>query len=206
MNIGKKILSAFVEVKEAESGKERESEREREKKPSAPIALPADAPAGGKFRQHFDRLFEEANIPGPDYFEFSKMIEAMNVIPDERSRYLAAYAGLSVQGLTRQLLLSTADEYLSVLAKDAQAFHATVNAAVQEKVLGKTKEREEKQLRIKALSEEMARLGAEIEKLDREIGENEEKIRNNSSTYDNESVQLKNRILLDIEKIKSHIP
>src|SRR5829696_6164960 len=131
-SIGKKFLSAFVDISS--------DEKTPPVKPIEHIAENADigksySPSlenSVKFLQYFDKLFREANIPGPDYFEFSKMIEAMNGIPDEKARYTAAFAGLSVQGLDKTKLLSTAAEYLRVLNTDASNFDSTVDAALQE--------------------------------------------------------------------------
>ncbi|RYD98179.1 MAG: hypothetical protein EOP50_05165, partial [Sphingobacteriales bacterium] len=82
MNIGKKILSALVELPEDE------------RQPVAPVtnvdAQPhIDASEQDKFRAHFARLLEEANLPGPDYYEFVRMISAMHMLPEERSRFQA---------------------------------------------------------------------------------------------------------------------
>src|SRR6185437_13298975 len=103
-------------------------------------------------------LFREANIPGPDYYEFARMISAMQAIPDERSRYAAAFAGLQVQGLEKEKLLSTAGEYLRVLAGDADRFGSTVETALQEKVHSRTAQAEEKNKRIQVLSQEIVEL------------------------------------------------
>jgi uncharacterized protein YoxC len=202
MNIGKKILSAFVEVSEETKP---QGTTENVATPILPVMYDPPAADTGKFKQYFNQLFEEANIQGPDYYEFSKMIEAMTTIPDERSRYVAAFAGLSVQGLDKARLLSTAAQYLQVLETDASNFNSTIDAALQEKVLGKKKEIEEKSKRIQQLSQEITDLQNKIAVLQNEIRENEEKIGNNSSGYQRELEQVKNRIAMDIEKIKKHI-
>lgn len=158
-----------------------------------------------KFLQYFDKLFSEANIPGPDYYEFSKMIEAMNAIPDEKARFCAAFAGLHVQGLDKQKLLSTAADYLKLLDDDAANFNATIDVAVQEKVRSKQQEIEEKSGRIQDLSGEINELHNKISLLNAEIKENAEKIDANTSGYIAEGQNIKNKVLLDIEKIKEHI-
>lgn len=199
MNLGKKILSAFVEVSE------------NTKPPTITEVVPAPAVNDqqtadtGKFKQYFSKLFEEANIPGPDYYEFSKMVEVMSTIPDEKARYAAAFAGLSVQGLDKTRLLSTATQYLQLLDNDASNFNNTIAAALQEKVLNRKDEIEEKSKKIQQLSKEIADLQNLIALLQNEISENEEKIRSNSSGYETESNNIKNKIMLDIEKIKQHI-
>ena len=156
-SIGKKILSAFVEISHEKTPPVKPVEHGTD----YPDAGKSPAPAvehSEKFLQHFEKLFREANIPGPDYFEFSKMIEAMNSIPDEKARYTAAFAGLGVQGLDKTKLLSTAAEYLRVLNTDASNFDSTVDLALKEKVHTKKKEFDEKAGRIEHLSREIHEL------------------------------------------------
>lgn len=206
-SFGKRILSAFVEVKE--KGKEPPA-------PAKPSSQPLSATAeehykppqqnSDKFRQYFDKLFRDANIPGPDYFEFAKMTEAMGNITDEKSRYSAAYAGLNVQGLDKEKLLSTAAEYLRILKTDADNFDSTVDAALREKVHDKQEEIKEKNKRIALLSQEIEDLQQQVKMLNNEIKDNEEKIESNSGAYKIEMEIMTGRILQDIEKIKLHIP
>ena len=204
-SIGKKILSAFVELKEEEKSAPVKSTKETPVYTETTVKTYQPVERDDRFVQYFEKLFKDANLPGPDYFEFSKMIEAMNSIPDERSRYVAAFAGLSVQGLDKAKLLSTAAEYLRVLNADADNFGSTVDAALQEKVFLKKKETEEKAMRIEQLKTEISELNRQIELLKGEIQENEEKIESNSGSYKRESETRKMRIEKDIEKIKQHI-
>ncbi len=44
----------------------------------------------------------------------------MQVVPDEQIRYITAFAGLSVQGLDKQKLLTTASQYLQLLENRCQ--------------------------------------------------------------------------------------
>jgi chromosome segregation ATPase len=196
MKIGKKILSAFVEVS-------------KDKPPAEVDAIPVvhyqHSADTAKFKQYFNRLFEEANFQGPDYYELSKMIEAMNSIPEEKARYAAAFAGLRVQGLDKARLLSTASQYLQVLETDASNFNSTIDVTVHEKVVSKKQEIEQKNKRIQQLSQEIAELQKNIIVLQNEIKENEEKLENNSSSYQIEFSNIKNMIESDIEKIKRHI-
>jgi hypothetical protein len=213
-NLGKKILSAFVEVSD---DKNKEAEKPAEAPQSYSPAKPATtftgttasnsyaSPVNSKFAAYFEKLFQEANIPGPDYFEFSKMIEAMQAVTDEQVRYLTAFAGLKVQGLDKQKLLSTAAQYLQLLDTDATNFHSSVDAALQEKVHEKKRQMEEKDKRIQQLTQEISALQNELLNLQSEIKENEAKIEANTGGYKNESEAMKNRISWDIEKIKRYI-
>lgn len=218
-SIGKRILSAFVEVKstpgEADADPSREDSQgsERSNDPGTRIGErnttsgndPSTPRRDARFTEYFDKLFSEANIPGPDYYEFSRMIDAMQSISNEQARFYAAYAGLQVQGLNKDKLLATAGEYLRVLETDAGHFQSTVDTALQEKVQGKATELEEKNRHIHALTEEISRLQQEIVTLQGEIRENQEKIEASTGGYQAESAGRKARIQADIEKIKHYI-
>ena len=207
-NFAKRLLSTFVEMDE-----------DAEKKPEQPAASAPFVPrntdavtststvvfASDKFKVYFDNLFKETNFPGPDYFEFSRMIEAMSAIPDEKTRFISAYAGLSLQGLDKDKLLKTASQYLQVVDNDAKNFQATVDKALQEKVVGKKKEMEDKARRIQELAKEINDLNAKMESLTNDIRENEEKIHSNSNTYRQESDNMKNKIAQDVQKINQYI-
>ena len=96
-NFGKKILSAFVEVRDEENPAATSTVPQQHK---SSFLAPVPAPGvSEKFTHYFDKLFAEANLPGPDYYEFAKMIQAMTAIADEKARFSAAFAGLSAQGL-----------------------------------------------------------------------------------------------------------
>lgn len=206
-SFGKKILSAFVEM---------EDQKKKPQDDAAPAAnesayIPTRTSAGTtgqpdqRFTEYFDKLFSEANIPGPDYYEFSRMITAMQSIPDERARYAAAFAGLQVQGLDKAKLVSTADEYLRVLAADADRFGKTLDAALQEKVHSRTAEAEEKSKRIQTLSQEILELQSQIGAMQNEIRDAKSKLDTNSSAYAAESERRRQQIQSDLTKIENYI-
>jgi len=208
-SFGKKILSAFVEVTDEEKPV---TKPEETKQYSTAVdtgqTLPkrqTNTSTTEKFKQYFDQLFKDANLPGPDYFEFTKMTEAMISIPDEKARYSVAFAGLNVQGLDKEKLLQTAAEYLKILDADAHNFDSTVDAALKEKVQGKQQEMETKQKRIAEISREITDLQNQIQVLQHEVKENEEKIESNTGGYKTASESMKRKILYDIERIKQHI-
>jgi len=203
-SFGKKFLSAFVEV----TGEKKPVAVPEEKQHSStPVqtAKEVSATVNEKFKNYFDQLFREANLPGPDYFEFAKMTQAMMAIADEKSRYVAAYAGLNVQGLDKSKLLNTATAYLQILEKDAAHFSSTVDVALTEKVKAKQQEIVLKQQRIEQLSKEINDLQSQVLMLHDEVRENEEKIESNTGGYKTASENMKQQILIDIEKIKQHI-
>ena len=199
-SIGKKIISAFLEVDEQ---KEPPAPPENHAQPDDPVQ-PQDR-SDDRFAGHFDKLLTEANIPGPDYFEFARMIAVMQAIPDEAARYDAAFAGLQVQGVNKQRLLDTAAEYLRILSADAGQFQATVDASYQEKVHGKEAEAEEKAARIRALSQEIAQLQQQISSLQEETRISKEKLSGSTTAYAAESNRRQQEIRHDIDKINQYI-
>jgi hypothetical protein len=216
-SFGKKIISAFLEVDEKKEAGSPPGGMERENAASVGGgggAGQADGKVGeskvaahtdDRFAGHFDKLLSEANIPGPDYYEFARMIAVMQGIPDEAARYIAAFAGLQVQGLDKRRLLDTADGYLRVLTTDAAQFQATVDASYQEKVRGKETEAEEKAARIQALSQEILQLQQRIGILREEIRASKEKLAGGSGAYGAESKRRQEEIRRDIEKINQYI-
>ena len=201
-SFGKKILSAFVDIQDEPTNEQQEAAPSPFKsQPTQPVSEASHE----KFKLYFEKLFKDANLPGPDYFEFLKMIEAMQSIPDEKTRYLSAFAGLSVQGLDKIKLINSAQEYLKILQSDSEHFNATINTAVSEKVEMKKKQLEEKTNRIQELTKEINDLNNSIMALGNEIKENEEKINNNLGGYAVESGKLKSKIEQDIQKINSLI-
>jgi len=203
-SFGKKFLSAFVELTDEKKQVTVPEEKEDFSTPVQPVKE-VRANSIEKFNQYFDRLFSEANLPGPDYFEFAKMTQAMATISDEKGRYSAAFAGLSVQGLDKNKLLQTAEEYLKILETDATNFNSTVDAALAEKVQAKQQEVLQKKQRIEQLTREMSDLQNQMQLLQLEVKENEEKIESNTGGYKAASENRKQQIALDIARIKQHI-
>jgi len=203
---GKKILGAFVELKD-----DKEETDAALVNPS-PVQETSYNTQGSssigssdKFRNYFDKLFMDSNIPGPDYFEFSKMVQAMSAIPDEKTKYLTAFAGLSIQGLDKKKLLETATHYLELIDADAKNFHSMVAKTLQEKVTAKKKEMDDKTKRIQDLNREIAELSSGLEAISNEVKDNEEKINANAANYQAEMLQLKDRISQDAQKINQYI-
>jgi hypothetical protein len=164
-----------------------------------------------KFNQHFDELFEKANLPGPDYFEFSKMCQAMNTLTEE-IKFPAAFGGLQVQGLTKEKLVESANHYINIINEDASKF----NNAIDQKILAevqnkrsaadqKKKSISERQEMIDNLKQEIANEYSEISKLESEALDQEQKANQKSMTYKAACEARKVIISSDLQKINSLI-
>jgi hypothetical protein len=203
-SIGKKFLSAFVEVTDDKKS-EAITVEEPAVKPSFVENRQQASDINSRFTEYFNKLFAEANLPGPDYYEFSKMTEAMQGISDEKARYCAAYAGLQVQGLDKQKLLQSVQEYQQLLDADAIAFNNTVNTALQEKVTAKKEAIEKAKNEMQQLSQQILQLQQQITTLTDEIAGNEAKLESSKSGYTSTLQSFHAKLAGDIEKIKQYI-
>jgi hypothetical protein len=177
----KKALGVFVEFDD--------KEKESSATSSAPASssTPAPASAGSytppaapvtlreedidKFEKHFDKLMQDANLPGPDYFEFDKMMDTLETaVPDEKARITAVYAALGVQGLTKEKLVDSAKAYVGIIQKDKDSFTAAADEKAKVELLGR------KDMSAQ-LEKTIADHSATISKLTQEIKEYQAKIK-----------------------------
>lgn len=85
-----------------------------------------------KFIAHFNELFDKSNQPGPDYYKFTKMVQALNVPGmDDTTKMNAAFAALKVQGLTKDVLIQTAQNFITMIDNDYNTFNAAVDGKVK---------------------------------------------------------------------------
>lgn len=164
-----------------------------------------------KFNQHFDELFEKANLPGPDYFEFSKMCQAMNTLTED-VKFPAVFGGLQVQGLTKQKLVESANHYINIVDEDSNKFNTAIDQKILAEVQNKrsTAERKrisisEKEEMIKSLQQEIVNENVEISKLEAEASDQEQKANQKSMTYKAACEARKAIIASDLQKINSLI-
>jgi hypothetical protein len=164
-----------------------------------------------KFNQHFDELFDKANLPGPDYFEFSKMCQAMSTLPEDM-KFTAAFGGLQVQGLTKEKLLESANHYIAIIDEDANKFNSAIDQKILSDVQNKRSEAEQKRKSImeredmiKNLQQEIANETVGIAKLESEASEQEQKANQKSLTYKAACESRKAMIATDLQKINNLI-
>jgi hypothetical protein len=164
-----------------------------------------------KFEKHFEKMFEQANLPGPDYYEFWRMMDTLEAhIPDEKARISATFASLSIQGLTKDKLIETANQYKNLVQTDKANFEKVANEK-GEKEIG------QKKVQVKAMEEKIAQHAEMIKKLTKEITESqhtivklksditeeENKLGNNKNGYMTASEAMISKIVTDIQKIQT---
>jgi hypothetical protein len=208
----KKALSVFVEFDDDQKSENITPEFSNiPKLPNEVAQNPLNHSEAEKFEKYFDNLFDKANFPGPDYYEFYKTMETLEAhIPDEKTRVSATFASLAIQGLTKQKLLDTAAQYKVIIEQD----HANFENALSTKLKTELGDRKnqlqslEQKIAINAeqiqkLTKEMSEANIQIGQVKNEILEQENKLARNKNGYQVACQAVLNKISSDIQKIQS---
>jgi chromosome segregation ATPase len=166
-----------------------------------------------KFEKHFEKLFDQANLPGPDYFEFWKMMETLEAhIADEKARIAAVYASLTIQGMTKDKLVKSASQYKEIIEKDKLQFHSALNEKAKaelESRKGLVSDLEKKIIShsemIQKLTKEITDAQAKIGTLNSEIVQEESKLQSIQGGYGLACDAMLSKISKDIQKIQTTI-
>lgn len=166
-----------------------------------------------KFEKHFDKLFEQSNMPGPDYYEFCKVQETLEAhIPDEKTRFSAAFASLSIQGLTKNKLIEAAGYYKEIIVADKQKFEKVLDqknhsdletkknavAALEKKIVDHSE-------LIRNLTKEISDAQVQIAAGKNEVAEEEKRLSSNKNGYNIACEAMLNKINSDILKIQTNL-
>ena len=208
----RKAVGMFVEIEEDQEGNVSVT-----KHPSQPAHVAISPGPGfkiskedfGKFEVHFNDLLAKSNAAGPDYYEFWKMMETLTAhIADERARLSAVFASLSIQGLTKQQLVASAQYYLTVIEKDKTQFSSAVTEKSKTHIEIKKREAQELEKKIAANAELIQKLTKEITEsqakvglITQEIAAEENKIKSNAEGYEVAYHAVHTKINTDITKI-----
>ena len=123
------------------------------------------------------RALEKNNLPGFDYLEFKQSMRALSQMNlDPATAIKSAYATASTMGLTKQVLIQSAEHYKKVLAKEKEQFDQALNKQKEQRVKSKQEEVAVLRKKIAGYQEKIAAMQAEIEKSEKIISEADEVI------------------------------
>ncbi len=207
----KKALGVFVEFDEEQN---KEAAPSSIQMPSIPIEIsrnPDNHAEAAKFEKYFENLFEKANMPGPDYFEFYKTMEMLEAhIADEKARLSATFASLAIQGLTKKNLLETAAKYRSIIQQDKSNFENALDEKMKADIGQRQDQLKGMEQKIAANSEQIQNLTKEISdtqvligQIKTEVMEQENKLTKNKNGYQVACQAVLNKIETDIQKIQT---
>lgn len=142
--------------------------------------------------EYFEKIFEENNIPGPDYFEFRKALDKMkNIAQDEATKIKTVFIGFEAMGLTPQKLIETTGVYKKLFAGKLTQFNGELDSAFKDQV-------GTKQTQVDDLAKANIKIDEEMRKL------NEQKLAN-QKTADNLNIEIqKNTSELNTTKSDWH--
>lgn len=224
-SLGRKILSFFIKDEPAPNAPASgtpapASPQSPASAPASPAQrpVPAPQPAGSidtKFVTHFASVLEKANIQGPDYFEFREMLRNLAELGlDEDKRFQAAWASFKTLGgkADVSVLTNTANQYLTALGQDRDAFLKSVEAALAERVGGLQNEQKQLQATNEALAKQIADLQRQmaqnterLSKINDEIDEQSLKLTQNRSNFEATYGSFTEQIKDDIHKIQTYL-
>ncbi|MFD1142951.1 hypothetical protein ACFQ4C_17630 [Larkinella insperata] len=228
---GKKLLSLFI--KDAPENQPRPIPSAPQNNPvtapvsqNAPVSAPVTPvmpsptpPAEGsvdtRFVDHFASVLSKANQPGPDYFEFRETLKNLsNLNLSEDQQYQAAWASFRAMGGSADVsaLINSANQYLTALNNDQQAFSRTVDSAVNEKVGGLSNEQKQLQAENEQIAKQILELQRKIDanngrlaQIGGEIDEQSRKIAQNKGNYEATLAVFVGQIKRDLLKLGEYI-
>lgn len=171
--------------------------------PNGNMAAPDNA-CIEKFRAYFKNLYDKANLPGADFYEYHNMVEAMGNLISDEVKYPSVFAGFGSQ-LSKEKLISSAQHYLELLQSDRVDFDKSFQVAKQQKVAERKDQANKKAAEIKALQEKMAALNQEIVRLNQQAGEDEGRLNNEQAAYYQQSDAFQQRIRTGVDRINQYI-
>jgi small-conductance mechanosensitive channel len=78
-----------------------------------------------KYAQYLNQIYEKANFPGPDFQEYMMALDKVkSAAMDERTKFTTIYAGFEAQGVTKQRLIDTGNEYIKLIGEQVTGFNA----------------------------------------------------------------------------------
>lgn len=156
--------------------------------------------------QYFEKLIDDANTKNPlfagtDYKEFVDSKTAIGDLTDEETKYKSAFNILKRSGLTKEKLISTAQEYHNIIGRDMNAFQGAHSLQYRKEVRQREELIQKKAEELRALSEKINALKKEISQISQQMTETKDKLdlTKNSFLFAGESKQKE--IQTELEKI-----
>ena len=159
-----------------------------------------------KFVEMLQKVIDVNNIPGLDYYEFKKAIEAMSNIPlDETNKFLTTYAIYSGQGCTKEILLSSLDKYIAIIQKEDVNFDNELKKQYQIKVQAKIDAVEKAKVQLEELNKQIIETNAFVLKTTQEVQQEQSNLQNTEANFKKSLGVVLNGLLSDKEKITNII-
>jgi hypothetical protein len=152
-------------------------------------------------------VIKRNNIPGIDYYEFSLAVSQLNnIIPDEKTRFQAAYATLKSSGeVSKTVLMTSIDTYSNLISKERESFTADLKRRYDENVGKRNKGIGDAQKRITDIQKELTSLSQFVIEETQNVQQEELKLKQIESNFEASITHLLTCLTSDKDKINNYI-
>ena len=220
----KKLKSLFIIEEGAPKGQENETAEEktagiRKETPkiNRPVVTTGPNTSGGQVQDKFlDVLFgalQSNNQEGFDYLEFKDFLRSLANVPmDDATRFKSAFATAQTMGATKDKILSSARQYISLLSNEEVKFQEALTGQKDRNLTGKQDDIKkleqtikDKEIQIEKLKKEMDEHRTHITTLEQEINTASEKLSQTANDFEATYRALLKQIEDDVKNIESHL-
>lgn len=179
----------------------------------APIASDGKGQVQDKFLEVLFGALESNNQEGFDYLEFKDFLRSLANVPmDDSTRYKSAFATAQTMGATKEKILTSAQGYVQLLAKEESKFLEALNGQRDKNLTGKQNDIkkleqtiQDKQAQIEKLKLDLEEHRKQIGTLESEINVASDKLGQTASDFEATYKTLVSQIQTDVKNIESHL-
>jgi len=165
-----------------------------------------DQNSTSEFNKYLMKLMDDANLPGPDYYEFAKALQALAAVPlTEQQKYMSVFAGFQAQGVTAESLVDAAGKYIAILGqKKSSEFDASVSTAAQS-IKNMESAIERLRLENEELTNKLSANAQQMAKLNGDVIANKGKLEIKKTTFEVSYKNFIEKIMQDRENIQKYL-
>lgn len=166
-----------------------------------------------KFMDVLFKAIELKNKEGFDYLEFKNSLQSLSKLDmDEVTRYKSAFAVGKTMGLTKEILLQSVQQYISVINEEEKKFKDTLQKQRALQIQGKEEQLKSVEAGIAQKENQIKQLLADIESQKEQLGKIKNEIQEAVVRIDLTNAQfmaahksISQQMIGDIQNIKNYI-
>ncbi len=172
-----------------------------------------DGKVDDKFLEVLFGALDAKNKEGFDYMEFKEFLRSLANVPmEDKTRYQSAFATAQTMGATKENIINSAKEYISILGEEQVKFQQALEGqkeknltAKHEEILAQEQDIRKKEEEIERLKNEITAHRKQIGALEVEINEASERLGETAANFEATYQALLGQIQQDVSNIESHL-
>jgi hypothetical protein len=158
------------------------------------------------YNKYFADKMKENNQPGPDYYEFSEAIRALDNVPlSEEQKYQVTFPTYLSMGINADKLITSAQAYITLLDKEDKDFKFELNQTKEKEVNAKQAKIKELQTKNEELTKQIQDNALKIQTFTLEANKASESLNVEQNAFEVALNNAKTRIQDQITKIKTYL-